>query len=273
MRLAEREAHVWCASPEDINDPDLLRAYHELLAPEEARRHQRFLRAADRRQYLVSRALVRSSLSRYASVDPKGWRFRSTRSGRPEIVRNAEVPPLRFNLSHAPGLAACVVTLERDVGVDVENTERRGHTLEIAERFFSPAETGAIHELPREQQRGRFFDLWTLKEAYIKARGMGLAIPLGQFSFRLERGQPIRVAFGPRLEDDPDAWQFAQFAPTSSHKMAVAVRRESGPDYRFVLRHTVPLLETVRRTTRSPSRAGPAPAGSVLPLEEDRDPG
>jgi 4'-phosphopantetheinyl transferase len=83
-----------------------------------------------------------------------------------------------------------------------------------------------------------------LKESYVKARGLGLSIPLEQFSFRLEPDQPLRVSFDSRLEDDPDAWQFTQHAPTSSHKIAVAVRREKGPDYRIVMRPTVPLTDT-----------------------------
>jgi hypothetical protein len=126
-RLAEREAHLWYVSPEQISEPDL-RTYHELLAPEEAHRQQRFFFPRDRRQYLVARALVRTTLSRYAPVDPRAWQFRTNCSGRPEIVGNAGVPPLRFNVSHAPGLVALGVTLERDIGVDVENTERRGQT-------------------------------------------------------------------------------------------------------------------------------------------------
>ena len=243
-RLGRREAHLWYAFPDQISDPDLLRGYHQLLAPEEAQAQQRFFFARDRRQYLVTRALVRTTLSRYAPVDPKAWEFRTNRSGRPEIVRKGGVPPLRFNVSHAEGLVALGVALERDIGVDVENTGRRGGTVEVAERFFSASEAEALGGLPPDEQRGRFFDLWTLKEAYVKARGWGLSIPLDRFSFHLEPAKPIRICFDSPLEDDPDAWQFAQYAPTSLHKIAVAIRRESGPDYRIVMKPTVPLTDT-----------------------------
>src|SRR4029078_6585429 len=118
-----------------------------------------------------------------------------------------------------------------DVGVDVEDRTRKGETVQIADRFFSPVEVAALRALPEERQRERFFDYWTLKEAYIKARGMGLAIPLDQFSFLLEPDMPIRIAFDPRLADDPLAWQFEQFALGGSHQTSAAVRRGAGaPD-------------------------------------------
>jgi 4'-phosphopantetheinyl transferase len=70
-----------------------------------------------------------------------------------------------------------------------------------------------------------FFDYWTLKEAYIKARGLGLTLPLGQFTFHRIPGRAPAISFAPELHDDPSSWQFAQFWPTRDHRMAVAVRR------------------------------------------------
>jgi len=257
-RLAEGEAHLFYVFPGQVGDADLLRAYRDLLAPEEAQRHQWFAFPRERHQYLVTRALVRTTLSRYADVRPEAWQFRTLSGGRPEIVRNAGVPPLRFNVSHAHGLIALAVILERDIGVDVENTDRRGGTLEVARRFFSAAEAEALGRLPPEEQRARFFDLWTLKEAYIKARGMGLSIPLDRFSFHLEPAKTLRISFDRSLDDDPAAWQFEQYAPTASHRIAVAIRRERGPDYRIVTRATVPLADAgahdgLARVTAAPN--------------------
>src|SRR6185503_2215825 len=154
-----------------------------------------------------------------------------------------EACPLRFNLSNTEGLIACLVADDREIGVDVEDLERRGETVAIADRFFSPLEVAALRAVPEERQRARFFDYWTLKEAYIKARGMGLAIPLDHFSFVIEPGAPIGIAFDPRLPDDPSTWQFAQLRPTARHVISVAVRRAGEPDLRLVVRRTIPLLQ------------------------------
>jgi 4'-phosphopantetheinyl transferase len=131
--------------------------------------------------------------------------------------------PLLFNLSNTPGLAVCLVSGAREGGVDVEDTERPGEKIEIADRFFAPSEVTALRALPKEAQRDRFFDYWTLKEAYIKARGMGLAIPLDQFAFDVA-GPTIRIWIDSRLSDDAGSWEFALSSPTSRHRLAVALR-------------------------------------------------
>jgi 4'-phosphopantetheinyl transferase len=210
------------------------------LAPDEEKRRARYLFEHSRLEYLMTRALVRSTLSRYAPVAPEAWTFVANEHGRPAIAA-AEHAWLHFNLSNTHGLIACAVARDLEVGVDVEDTERNTETVSIADRFFSAREVAALRALPEALQRGRFFDYWTLKEAYIKARGMGLAIPLDQFSFLLDEAPPIRIAFDPRLGDDERAWQFEQFSLSARHKTAAAVRRGAGPDVRFVVRETVPL--------------------------------
>jgi 4'-phosphopantetheinyl transferase len=245
--LAEDELHVWYVLPDEIKSDALLAAYERLLTPEERARRDRYRFEPSRREYLFTRALVRATLSRYAPVAPAAWAFRANAYGRPEIALPG-LPWLRFNLSNTYGLIACAVARDRDVGVDVEDTERSGETVEIAHQFFSPLEAAALRALPADRRRARFFDYWTLKEAYIKARGMGLAIPLEQFSFLLDEPvatgdapAPIRVAFDPRLGDDAAAWQFEQIPLSSRHTIAVAVRRGASPDLRVSLRPTVPL--------------------------------
>jgi 4'-phosphopantetheinyl transferase len=246
--LPDGEVHLWYLVPDAIAgaaDPAaLLAAYDRLLTPAERARRDRYLFEHSRSEYLLTRALVRSTLSRYAPVPPAAWAFRENTYGRPEIdpAVHAAQRDLRFNLSNTRGLVACVVARDLEIGVDVEDTERGGQTVAIAERFFSPREAAALHAVPEAEQTSRFFDYWTLKEAYIKARGMGLAIPLDQFSFLLDAGAPIRIAFDPRLGDDAAAWQFAQFALTPGHRVSAAVRRGAGPDVRFVVREAVPLV-------------------------------
>jgi 4'-phosphopantetheinyl transferase len=119
---------------------------------------------------------------------------------------------------------ACAVTVGRDVGVDVEYVHRP-LTHAVPERFFSVQEVRDLRALPQHDQPLVFFDYWTLKESYIKARGLGLALPLAQFTFHRVPGDAPVISFAPELHDDPASWQFAQFWPTSNHRMAVAVRR------------------------------------------------
>ena len=107
------------------------------------------------------------------------------------------LPPVRFNLSHTDGLAVCAVVLKHDIGVDVEHRQRRVVSENIARRFFSPSEVREFESLPERMQQDRFFQYWTLKESYIKARGMGLSIPLEKFSFHLLKNKPIRISFDP----------------------------------------------------------------------------
>ena len=241
--LANGEAHVWITDPDGIRHPDLLERYFALLDPEERARHRRLRGDQSRREYLVAHALARVVLSRYVAVAPESWTFSRGEHGRPEISGPPEAPPLRFNLSHTRGLVACAVARGRDIGVDVENAARRGRHLEIAERFFGEAELDAIRALPPDQQKRRFLEVWTLKEAYLKARGSGISISLRGFQFQISEGAAarIRIGFDPALvRDDPESWQFALHHPTAIHTLALAIRRQTGRDLTIRLFEGVP---------------------------------
>ena len=214
-------------------------AYHRIITADENERMARFVFEPDRRQFLITRALVRTMLSRYAALAPHDWRFVTNRYGRPEVVaRPAGVPDLRFNISHTEGLIACAVTVGREVGVDVENLNRKV-THDIPGRFFAPRELADLRSLPDAEQPRAFFDYWTLKEAYIKARGFGLALPLSDFAFCLRPPAAPTIAFEPALDDDPASWQFYQASPTPTHRLGLAVRR-TGDDLPIRMREVVP---------------------------------
>ena len=241
-RLGPDEVHVWSARPDAITEPGRLEAYEELESPDERCKRRRLHFERDRHDRLISVALVRTSLSRYAALDPAAWVFERNPQGRPDLVAGQCKPSLRFNLSHTRGLIACAVTLEHDIGVDVESLERPGETLAIADRYFSPAEVQDLLAVPVESRRRRFFDYWTLKESYIKARGLGLRIPLRRFSFHLDDPESIRISFDARLEDDPRDWQFALPETAATHAMAVGVRRGRRQDLSVSVRDCVPLV-------------------------------
>ena len=240
--LAPDAIHVWCAGPgPDAMNPDVRARCEAILSDEERARCRRFVFDVHRRQFLVAHALVRTTLSRYTGTPPARWTFETNEYGRPEIAGPAGGPPLRFNLSHTDGLVACAVTLARDVGVDVEYLDRRRPAdLEIAQRYFAPAEVDALEGLPAAERLAAFFDFWTLKEAYIKARGMGLALPLRHFAFRLASASNPAIAFDPAIVDDPAGWHFELARPTPTHRLALAVRRPAGTTVRMELVWTDP---------------------------------
>jgi 4'-phosphopantetheinyl transferase len=228
-RLAAGEVHLWCTAWDELSDPALQTAYQALLTADERERRARFYFEKDRLQFLVTRALVRTVLSRYAPRAPADWRFERNTHGRPYVVDPPEGTPY-FNLSNAHGMVVCAVTCTSDeIGVDVEDETRMTRPVEIADRFFAEPEVAALRAQPPELQRARFFAYWTLKESYIKARGMGLAIPLGRFWFELDRGPDIGIGLDPSLGDDPAGWRFALLRATPRHPVAVGVRSRTAP--------------------------------------------
>jgi 4'-phosphopantetheinyl transferase len=240
ISLPPDEVHVWITEPEKIEEPRLLADYEELLSPEEREKQKRFHFERHRRQYLVSHALVRLTLSRYAPVPPEAWTFRTNEYGCPAVNREGS-PGLCFNLSHTDGMAMVAVAIDAELGVDVEDTQRPGEVVDLADHYFAPSEVAALRALPSGQQRERFFEYWTLKEAYIKARGMGLALPLDQFAFDLQPGQWPTISFDPRLRDEPERWRFIQLRPSERHQAALAVRWPRRQPFQVRCQRIVPL--------------------------------
>lgn len=237
--LPFRSVHVDLLSTDNREALAKRERYLQLLSPDEHQRMARLVFERDRVRFLLTRALVRTTLSRYAPVAPADWHFIANAHGRPEILdRPAGVPDLRFNLSHTDGLIACAVTIGREVGIDVEHVGRR-LTQDVAARFFAPAEVAHLQSLPADQQERVFFDYWTMKEAYIKARGFGLALPLGDFAFHFAPDHPPTITIAPSLNDDPATWQFQQDWPTPLHRLGLAIRR-TGDDLPVRMRQVVP---------------------------------
>ena len=219
---------IWLARTESARDTADLRRCRKILSPLEIDSCAAFHREEDRRRALVSRALLRETLSRYAPVRPEAWEFAFGPHGKPAIAAPAGLR-LRFNLSHARGLVACAVTLDDEIGVDLEDTARELDPLELAQRVFSPEEIAALRALAPEARRQRFFKIWTLKEAYLKARGMGFALAPQSASFELgERGR-VRVHFTAEAEDHPSGWWFALLGTEPGHVLALAARNSGRP--------------------------------------------
>jgi 4'-phosphopantetheinyl transferase len=234
--LADDEVHVWHVATADVRNPTVLDWCRDVMNDEEIERQQRFHFEKDRRQCLVTRGLVRGLLSRYADVDPADWVFSAGNFGKPHIRQPAEFRWLRFNLSHTRGMVLCAVTRDVDVGADVECLDRRVN-LDLAERFFAQVESARLRTFPPDEQSHIFFDYWTLKEAFIKAHGAGLSLPLSDFWFARGAESPLEIGFSAKLaHEDPSAWRFFSLYPSPQHRAAVAVRRRADADCRLLVR-------------------------------------
>jgi 4'-phosphopantetheinyl transferase len=170
------EVHVWQVDlvAWDKETESLL----ELLDAEERERAARFKFPTPRNQFVISRALLRQALGRYRRIEARDIHFRGTANGKPELAESCD---LRFNLSHTAGATVFAFARHRQVGVDVERIRPNTDAPELAERFFSRPEVQWLRSQPAGQHIPSFFTCWTAKEAYIKAQGEGLSLPLSSF--------------------------------------------------------------------------------------------
>jgi 4'-phosphopantetheinyl transferase len=224
LELAPGEAHVWFAWVPSFGEAQDLDRYRRMLAPSETQRLNRLVTQPLKLEFLMTRALCRETLSRYSDVLPNEWQFEFNPYGKPAIAKPTLATPLQFNLSNSRSVVACVVAVDAEVGIDVESWIRQDGALPIAPRIFSPSELAMLGACAEPLRARSFYELWTLKEAYVKARGMGMSMPLDQVSFS-PRVVPIRAEMSPELDDDASGWHFEQQALGQDHLLALAIRR------------------------------------------------
>lgn len=173
--LSDGDVHVWCA---DLREPWLESDLYGLLNEDERVRAWSFAFEKDRRQYLHARGLLKTLLGCYLGRSPASVRLTTGRKGKPCLP--AEERALRFNISHTRSLVLCAFAREREVGVDIEWRDRTFLWREVAVYFCSEREQAALSSLVGPAQIDTFFSWWTLKEAYVKALGAGLELPLNR---------------------------------------------------------------------------------------------
>ena len=227
MDKLHRETHAWFMVPEAVQDPSTLETCLSLLCEQELEQYRRFHFAEDRQRYLVSHALLRNVLSRYVDLDPAEWRFSRSEHGKPEIA-NPGIPALQFNLTHTAGLAGCVVSFSDACGIDAEKIAKRHNPVGVAKRMFSEAETRELEQLEGQAYLEHFFTRWTLREAYVKALGIGISFPTRKLTFTVNKDNFVEVSFHPDIEERRDNWHFELLKPTAEHIAAIAIRRRSG---------------------------------------------
>lgn len=236
-----RSIDLWCTYISEIREDSLWPRYDALLSEDERARRERFRFARDQRRFLVTRALVRTVLSRYAAVRPQDWAFSAGTRGRPVISAPQPTPSLEFNISHSSDLVMIGITSGLALGIDVESIEAREADIDGLDRYFAPEESAALLSLPLAARRRRFFELWTLKESYIKARGLGLAIALDAFRFELTGERGLTLYMRPDLGDSPEDWRLWQLDLRCGYLAAVCAARGEGVAPRITMREVVPL--------------------------------
>lgn len=240
IKLDPRQIHLWYVFFTDIKDQNLLSQYEGLLSYDERYQMQRYMFIDDKLRFLITRALVRTTLSRYQSILPQEWYFSKNHYGKP-IINNLVLQKQRisFNVSHTRDLILLGITCEHEVGVDVENIHQVP-PYEIMDQFFSPAETLTIQKLPVNRQAEYFFKHWTLKECYLKARGVGLSVPLDLVSFLVQK-KKIHVFIDSQLRDKAQNWKFWQFQPSPQHIASICISSSAFKNQSIITRNIIPL--------------------------------
>ena len=223
--LQDGDVHIWRCTLDSDTDPALLRRFAALLDENEQRRHRRFIHARDRHRFLSSHAFLRLVLSQYAPVAPEAWRFITNADGKPFVAGpRGQRAPL-FNLSHSGSVALLALSMAPcEICVDIEQhrESRRFHAL--AQRNFAPSEALTLAGLRGSSLVRQFYDLWSLKESFVKARGLGLRLPLDGFWFDQDAGCG-RLLFdvAPVCETCPAAWSFCSYRLAGGYSAALAI--------------------------------------------------
>jgi 4'-phosphopantetheinyl transferase len=221
--LANREVHVWQLSLDQ--SPATANRLRQLLAANEEERARRFHFEVDRQHFIAGRGYLRIILSRYLKIGPEEIEFTYNDYGKPQIAASAAPDhPLNFNLAHSRGIALYAFTHLGEIGVDIEYIRPEFPNEEIARRFFSASEVARLGDFPIEMRSQAFFNCWTRKEAFIKAKGVGLSMPLDQFDVSLDPAEPATLLRTRWNESEAAQWSLQAIETSPGYAAAVAVR-------------------------------------------------
>jgi len=236
--LQPDEIHFFYTMPDEIQDRLLLEKYHEVTSKKEKEKTDRYLFKKNRHNCLVTRGLQRFVLSQCTNIPPESLVFEENRYGKPYIKPGSTNIPIKFNLSHAKGLTACAVILNKEIGIDVEDSTRKIN-LNIADRFFSRQESEYIQNMHEHKKKETFFDFWTLKESYIKAKGRGLSIPLAKFSFKINDNK-TSIHFDESFNDNSNNYIFFRFPLLKRFKAAITIQASENLKFKLNIYHCIP---------------------------------
>lgn len=240
LDLPFNEVHIWRANL-DLPLPGT-QSLSAILSDDERARAERFRSPRNGQRSIASRGLLRLLLARYLAADPSQIRFHYGREGKPALADEAVEPRLRFNVSHSQGLALFAFACGRELGVDLERMDPAVSSERIPEHFFSPRECASLRALLVEQQSGAFFACWTRKEAYIKAKGKGLAILLDQFDVSLAPGEPAALLETAEGSRETLRWSLHDLSPAPGYAGALAIEGQGAKLHGWSLNREALLL-------------------------------
>jgi len=220
--LADGEAAIWVA---EVGSTNSLSDWEALLRSDERERAHRFHFPEDWRRYVYGRGLLRWLLGSYLGMDPASLNFTYSEHGKPELAASISARPLRFNLSHSGTKLLLACAWDRRVGADVEQVTGNRDLEQIANRFFSPAERSALLALTGEIRKEAFYLCWSRKEAFLKAVGDGLSMPLDQFDVAVEPGQPAALLATRPDPAETDRWEMHGLDLGPGYAAAVVLER------------------------------------------------
>lgn len=223
--------HLWSASL-DVRDR-VKDALSQSLSLDEWKRANDFVLEKDRRNFIVARGILRDILAGYLHCHSRQIRFHYLPHGKPELLLSEASVRFEFNLSHSSGLLVLAVSVGRKVGVDVERVRRLPNLDQIASNSFSNYEQTELSDLSGEDKLLGFFRCWTRKEAYLKARGDGLLIPLDKFDMSLAPDNPIGMLFNRLDPNEVSRWSFYTFIPEQGFIGALAMEGQgAAPEFK-----------------------------------------
>jgi 4'-phosphopantetheinyl transferase len=234
--LRTGEVLIQTAIPTETTEEEASWLCKNLLSDAESSKAARFFFAQDRHEYIVACALVRLGLSRLFAMHPSELQLDRDERGKPFIVKPKTATHTEFSISHTRGLVALLVTPASHAGVDVEKISPAADLGLVAESVLAPMELACLSQLSSAAWTARFIELWTLKEAYAKARGLGLALPLKSVAFDIKAEGHVVASFAPEIQDKPDCWHFWLRRTTPDHVMAAAIRVEPRQACEFSVR-------------------------------------
>jgi 4'-phosphopantetheinyl transferase len=230
LTLAPEEVHLWQAALDDR----LAESVKHLLSADEISRADRFHFARDKNHFIAARGFLRTLLSVYLGISPDDLQFSYAEKGKP-FLEEIQQAGLNFNLAHSHGRAIYALSQGRAVGVDLEYVREDLAGERIAERFFSPREVEVLKKLPAELRKEAFFNCWTRKEAYIKARGEGLSMSLDDFDVSLGPGEPAALLLNQTEPAEVTRWTMRSVPVPSGYVAALVVEGHSFRLRRFEL--------------------------------------
>jgi 4'-phosphopantetheinyl transferase len=224
--LPADDIHIWCA---DLDQPaSLVQSLKHTLSIDERMRAERFHFEKDRKRFIARRGILRTILGRYLNAEAGRLQFNYENNGKPALTDTFGNQPIHFNTSRSESLALFAFTRNYEIGVDIECIREIPEMHQIVENFFSAGENSAFFALPDSLKKAAFFNCWTRKEAFLKATGVGLSVPLDQVEVSLVSGEPAKLITPGKKGERESQWLIQDLKASSGFAAALATRKSDG---------------------------------------------